>query len=130
MLFQNKYNRFPRQYEKPSGISKVEVAGYIPAKTKIESLIQAGARLIQSRKEQYDYPPGTNVTGDEPIDPTRHLKLDRVEIDAMRNALEDRLEEQIRLKKAREIEKDKQDSLKDSLKKVPEKIIDKNDKVE
>ena len=130
MLFQNKYNRFPRQYEKPSGISKVEVAGYIPAKTKIESLIQAGARLIQSRKEQYDFPPGTHVTGDEPMDPTRHPKLDRTEIDAMRSALEDRLEQQIRAKKAREIEKDKLESLKDPLKKEAEKVVDKNDKVE
>lgn len=129
MLFQTKYNRFPRKAEAPSGVSKVEVAGYIPAKTKIESLIQAGARLIQSRKEQYDYPPGTNVTGDEPMDPTRHRGLDRTEIDAMRNALEDRLEQQIREKKAREIAKDKLESMKDPLK-DPEKIVDKNDKAE
>ena len=110
MLFQNKYNRFPRQYEKPSGISKVEVAGYIPAKTKIESLIQAGARLIQSRKEQYDYPPGTDVTGDEPMDPTRRPGFDMVDASIMEKALEARIEARIQLEKLKAIELDKEAS--------------------
>lgn len=111
MLFQTKYNRFPRKAEAPSGISQVETAGYIPAKVKIESLIQAGARLIQSRKEQYDYPPGTKVTGDEPIDPTRRRNLDRVDIDAMERALQEKIDAKIAAKKAAEIEADKQASI-------------------
>jgi len=98
MLFQNKYNRYPRTYEKPSGISRVETAGYIPAKIKIESLINAGKRLIESRQEQYDFPPGTKVTGDEQMDPTRRPGLDRVDIDVMEKALKDRIDSKVKEK--------------------------------
>lgn len=48
----NDYKRLP--LEKPKGLSKVETAGYVPAKKKIYELIQAGRQLDQVRKEQFD----------------------------------------------------------------------------
>ena len=102
MKFQNKYNRQPSKPEPSSGISRVETAGYIPAKTKIESFFNAGARLIQSRKEQYDFPPGTEP--DEYYDPTRRRDLDRVDIDIMHKALQTRIDERIEATKGKDKE--------------------------
>lgn len=105
MTHHNRYNRPKSIPEKPSGISRVEVAGYIPAHIKIKSLIDAGARLIQSRKEQFDFPAGS-----EPdqtfFDPTRRKGLDRTDVDAMRSALEKRLTEHSKTAKIEEIKKD------------------------
>lgn len=112
MKFQNKYNRQPSKPEPPSGVSRVETAGYIPAKIKIESFFNAGARLIQSRKEQYDFPPGTEP--DDSYDPTRRRDLDRVDIDAMHNALEARMEECIAAKKGKDKENPSEPEIKAS----------------
>lgn len=109
MQFQNKYNRKISKKEPPSGKSLVETAGYIPAKQKIESFFLAGARLIQSRKEQYDFPPGTEPD-DNFYDPTRRRDLDRTDIDIMKHDLEKQIDERIAKKKAEEIEKDKENS--------------------
>jgi len=113
MKFQTKYNRNKRVYEKPSGKSGVETAGYIPAKQKIESFFLAGARLIQSRKEQYDFPPGTEPD-ENYYDPTRNKWLDRVDIDTMEKALEARIETRIAAQKQEAIPKDKESSKKAS----------------
>lgn len=101
----NRYNRPKSKPEDPSGISRVEVAGYIPAHIKIKSLIDAGARLIQSRKEQFDFPPGT-APDEDYYDPTRHPGVDRTDIDTMRQALENKLTEKRNAVKTEEIKKD------------------------
>ena len=41
-----------------SGEVMVETAGYIPAKLRIEQIIDAGKRLVEYRKEQFDYNEG------------------------------------------------------------------------
>lgn len=63
----------PTDIKEPAGSyqSKTERAGYIPAKEKIESLIMAGVRLDQYRKEAYDWAPGEDID-DKFFDPTRH----------------------------------------------------------
>ena len=41
-----------------SGEVMVETAGYVPAKLRIEQIIDAGKRLVEYRKEQFDYTEG------------------------------------------------------------------------
>lgn len=48
-------NRPIKTYEKLSGKSMVESAGYIPIKKKIENMIIAGKRLIENRAIMYDF---------------------------------------------------------------------------
>ena len=97
MAHVNRYNRPKSKPEAPSGMSRVEIAGYVPAQIKIESLMNAGRRLIESRREQFDFPPGEDV--DETFhDPTRKAGLDRVDIDTMKNALTSRMEKSIKQK--------------------------------
>lgn len=112
MQFQNKYNRQKSKPEPPSGRSRVETAGYIPAKIKIESFFNAGARLIQSRKEQFDFPPGSEPT--DYYDPTRRKDLDRVDIDIMQNALQARIDERIATQNAKDESKPSEDKQKPS----------------
>lgn len=95
MKFQNRYSKNPRIYEPPSGKSQVETAGYIPAQVKIESLINAGRRLIDSRKEQFDFAQGVEPD-DNFFDPTRKKNLDRVDIDIMRTTLSSRIDDKIK----------------------------------
>lgn len=55
------YTRFERKRdpaETNNGVRKVETAGYIPAKDRITNMILAGHRLVDSRKEQYDFEQG------------------------------------------------------------------------
>ena len=54
--------------EKNSGKSKVERAGYIPAKTQIEQLFAAGQRLDAYRRDLYEFGPDDAIPDDyEPI---------------------------------------------------------------
>lgn len=57
MLFQTKYNRddFPRTYEPGGGPVITEQAGDLPLKVQIESMILAGERLMDHRRQLYDY---------------------------------------------------------------------------
>lgn len=57
MEFQTKYNRekYKEAPEKNSGELLVNRAGYVSAKVRIENLINAGARLVHSREELYDF---------------------------------------------------------------------------
>lgn len=95
MRFQTRYNLSNRSYEKPSGPSQVERAGYIPAKARIEALMQAGARLVASRAEMYDYPNSTPDT-DFRIDPTRSPNFDMVDADIMKESLKSKISAKIK----------------------------------
>jgi len=77
------HRRPPKHYEQNDGLSATESAGYIPPKKQIENLINAGKRLLEWRKEQYDFPEDDNV--DESFeDPTRRSGYDLA--DASRDA--------------------------------------------
>lgn len=70
MNFKTNYTRIPTDGESNNGEILVETAGYITTQKRIENIINAGMRLQQARKEQFDFPAGTEV--DESfIDPTR-----------------------------------------------------------
>nr|WAE43362.1 MAG: hypothetical protein [Microviridae sp.] len=77
--------KFYTQHDRPistpeinSGVRTVETAGYIPAKIQIENLLNAGIRLNDYRKEQFDYDTNDNVDhSDDPIpDFTRQPNFD------------------------------------------------------
>lgn len=58
-----------------SGEILVETAGYVPAKRRIEDMINAGTRLVNARREQFD-----TLDDSEPdIDPTRSKHFDLAE---------------------------------------------------
>lgn len=57
-MFNTKYNRIRSTPEKNNQERNVEVAGYIPAKKRIENIMYAGMNLLKTRAEQYDYPDG------------------------------------------------------------------------
>lgn len=65
----------PLAGEVNAGKSLVESAGYIPAKQKIESFMQAGINL-QTVRGQYDYPDGVPDDVEPEIDPTRSGNFD------------------------------------------------------
>jgi len=111
MKFNNPYSRQRLNYEKPSGPSRVEKAGYIPANIKIQSLMSAGKRLVESRAEQYDFLDDKSVDHDF-YDPTRRPGFDMADASIMENALEARIEARIQAEKLKAIEKDKEESKK------------------
>ena len=55
MEFQTPYKLFPFEGEINSGEILVETAGYVSAQQRIESIMLAGQRLVESRREMYDY---------------------------------------------------------------------------
>lgn len=98
-MYQTRVNRSRSEPEKNSGISKVEKAGYITAKKRIENMILAGQRLIQSRKEQYDF---VDSEPDESFDdPTRRKNYDPAD------ATQDGFYAQSRIKASKERYKEK-----------------------
>lgn len=75
MDFQTHYKRKPAPPESNSGEKLVETAGYITAQQRIESILNAGQRLNEFRKEQFDF--GTDEEFDEDFeDPTRSKNFD------------------------------------------------------
>jgi hypothetical protein len=72
------YTRFKRPEKKltqNSGELKVEKAGYIPIKKQIQSLIDAGRRLDDARRESYDFGDDDEIDY-EYSDPTRDSNFD------------------------------------------------------
>ena len=55
MNFQTHYSRIPAPPEINSGEKLVETAGYITAQQRIEAILNAGQRLVEFRKEQFDF---------------------------------------------------------------------------
>lgn len=94
MEFNTPYSRLVSPPEENHGETVVETAGYVPAKDQIESLMLAGRRLAEFRKEQYDFGPDQEVD-DSFDDPTRSPNYD------MADAHQDSLALTERLKKAK-----------------------------
>ena len=75
MIFQTKYTHEKSPSEVNLGKNLVEKAGYIPAQARIENMILAGQRLVEHRKEMYDFSDGNDI--DESFtDPTRSKNYD------------------------------------------------------
>lgn len=88
-------DEFIRIKEKNEGPDLVERSGYVPAKKRIESLIEAGARLVESRS-QYDF---IGDVIDDYDDPTRAPGYD------MADAFQDGLKAQQRIREIQERQK-------------------------
>lgn len=97
MNFSTPYKREKTPPENNSGEIKVERSGYVSAETRINNLMLAGQRLIQSRKESYDFPDG-NINFNF-NDPTRRKGYD------LADAFQDNLEATQRLKSSQTAQK-------------------------
>ena len=112
MRFNTQYDRIKQPPESNSGITLVERAGYIPAQQRIENLMLAGQRLVQARKELYDFPDGKidhNFS-----DPTRSKNYD------LADAFQDGLKVEARLNAQKQAVKPSQTAQEPS-EEVPEK---------
>lgn len=86
MKFNSYYENRPKyQGEINSGDKLTESKGFIPAKRRIENLLQAGQMLEKARKELYDFPDGKDDGG--LVSPDRYPGYDRVDADAALAAL-------------------------------------------
>lgn len=83
---------------------KVQTAGYIPHKQRIEALMNAGLRLKEYRAEQFDV--GPEDKNDPEIDPTRRKDYDLADAFQQGRAVRKSLEQQAKQKEA-EIEESK-----------------------
>lgn len=100
MQFYTKWIR-PERVGKKYPVSMTETS-YMPAKAQIENLIAAGKRLVEYRKEMFDFSTEKEIN-DEFIDVTRRPGVDIVEIEMAERAISARkrskLEEQERIQK-------------------------------
>lgn len=87
MKFATAYERNPSKKEKLDQTIKVQKIGYVPAKKRIEDIINAGMRLKDFRASQYDFPEGTQI--DETLnDPTRSKNFDLADASQLKYAAE------------------------------------------
>lgn len=93
MKFYTQYDRPEKDgfYEKVDKTKLVETAGYLPAKKRIENLMNAGQNLLEARKEMFD-------TEEEEVDftemdPTRLKSFDLADITGLERELERKLTE-------------------------------------
>jgi len=78
-----------------------ETAGYMPAKIRIENLIQAGIRLDNYRKEAYDFGENSTDNDEETFQaPERSYGFDPADGSIIQNNLKNRLSERSRQREA------------------------------
>lgn len=103
-----------------SGEKLVEVGAYVPAKTRIENLMNAGQRLFASRIEQYDYPDGI-IDPKKVLDPTRQPNYDQADAFQDSEIVMDRIDAQIQEAKSKKATPIKEDIVSDD---KTEKVLD------
>lgn len=87
------YRRFPKVIPELDKTRITESAGYITAKQRIENMILAGQRLVDYRKEQFDFQPDEEIDPDF-TDPTRSKNFDMADATQMGMAADARLQDQ------------------------------------
>jgi len=93
MKLWTQWRRPEKTPEVMSSETLTESAGYIPPKVQIENLLEAGKRLVEYRKEQYDFPDDTSV--DESLeDPTRRPGYDLADASVQLQNIQQRLRSQ------------------------------------
>lgn len=104
MLFQTKYTHQKSPGEVNLGKKLVERAGYIPAQARIENMILAGQRLIEHRKEMYDFSDGNDI--DETFsDPTRSKNYDMTDAFIMSQVIKNNAKQRELLKASQTAQK-------------------------
>jgi len=97
MQFQTKYTHEKSPGEVNQGKNLVEKAGYIPAQARIENMILAGQRLVEHRKEMYDFSDGKDI--DESFtDPTRSKNYDMSDAFIMSEVIKNNVQQKELLK--------------------------------
>ena len=97
MQFQTKYTHEKSPGEVNLGKNLVEKAGYIPAQARIENMILAGQRLVEHRKEMYDFSDGKDI--DENFtDPTRSKNYDMSDAFIMSEVIKNNIKQKELLK--------------------------------
>ena len=97
MQFQTKYTHEKSPGEINLGKNLVERSGYIPAQVRIENMILAGQRLVEYRKEMYDFFDGENI--DESFsDPTRSKNYDMADAFIMSEVIKNNVRQKELLK--------------------------------
>lgn len=91
MTFQTHFTHKSSPPEKNSGITIVERAGYISAQKRIENMILAGQRLVEYRKQQFDF--DGNEIDEDFQDPTRNPNFDMADASQMQIALQERFKQ-------------------------------------
>lgn len=86
--FYTQFKRPLKKFEKPSGPSKVDISGYRNQNKRIEDLINAGARLVDWRRSQFDFNEGDEIDEDF-IDPTRSKGFDMEDASVLQRAVEE-----------------------------------------
>lgn len=104
-MFYTQYNKLRATPEKNSGVYLVEKAGYVSAQKRIEALILAGQRLVQSRIDAYDF---DKEIDEDFEDPTRNPGYD------MADAFQDNLSVQSRIKASQTVQKQRIDVVDDA----------------
>ena len=103
MQFQTKYNHEKSPGEVNLGKNLVERAGYIPAQARIENMILAGQRLIEHRREMYDFSDGNDI--DETFtDPTRSKNYDMSDAFIMSEAIKNNARQRELLKASQTVQ--------------------------
>lgn len=82
MAYITRANYKPEKGQKLDRTKHVEIGSYIPPKKQIESFIQAGIRLNQTRAEQYDFKDEASID-DSYTDPTRRPGFDLADASAI-----------------------------------------------
>ena len=91
------YNRPDDVFEAMNPESIVETAGYLPADVQISTMIDAGRRLGEARKEMYDYFDGEEEGFDQvDVPPDRVPGADLADASQISMAVNARLEAQAR----------------------------------
>lgn len=108
--FYTPFVKASRKGEENSGELKVETAGYIPAKMQIENILDAGRRLENYRKENYDFQPGEQEY-DFPI-PDRTPNFDMADASQIASETEFRLQTQENKEKDRKKKEKEEKDLK------------------
>lgn len=106
MKFATHYERERQAQEVNDGKTSVDRAGYISAQKRIENIMFAGQRLVQSRREMFDFE--GNSFDPSFSDPTRSPNYD------MADAFQDNLITQERIAKAKKNELVQREALKAS----------------
>ena len=88
--FWTAYDRPPVKPEMNKDEKLVETAGYIPAQKRIENMINAGQRLVEYRKSQYDFEDESSIDPNFK-DPGRSLNFDMADATQLQLSTAERL---------------------------------------
>lgn len=119
------YTQFVRPEKKPefnSGELKTEMKGYIPPRAQVENLILSGKKLVEYRREAYDF--GVDEKIDDTFeDPTRNPDFDLADAGNLASGANERLlAQEMEAKKKLQEEKDAEKAKFEAWKAEQEKV--------